>query len=344
MIINQMDAEFEYEGVTYVIGAPIVGMPESEYEGLYGSIKEIRDGKDKETENETPDIYCSFEAPVLPCEVKELEKKFSELYQEPKTIDDIALDLVIMAPEMICQLEDFKECRHHPMVYILAEDWAVDGEHGNSSDIYTDYNDAKRLLVQKLGEEMDNGCIPNWNYREGFIADSTPDSYECYLDGEYCENHYSISIVAQKLCASERFVRELSEIHKATCQLEDFASQVSDWDEIAQLTDEQYKRMVHDPRFPERLQNALGKNDYYWESYWKTVSEVAHNFIKEYLKENDFMRELTWDEVQDYHKRGELGGYFYLYDDGSEGMIEEDYSWEEIVRHHKNGGKFGEEK
>jgi hypothetical protein len=35
------------------------------------------------------------------------------------------------------------------------EDWAVDGEHGNSSDIYTDFNDAKRLLVQKLEEEME---------------------------------------------------------------------------------------------------------------------------------------------------------------------------------------------
>ena len=287
MIINRIGAEFEYEGVTYIIGASILGTTESEYEGLYGSITEIRDGEDKETENETPDIYCSFEAPVLPFEVKELEKRFSDLYQEPKAIDDITLDLVIMAPEMICQLEDLKECRHHPMVYVLAEDWAVDGEHDNSSDIYTDYNDAKRLLVQKLGEEMDNGCIPNWNYHEGFIADSTPDSYECYLDGEYCENHYSISIVAQKLCASERFVRELAEIHKATCQLEDFVSQVSDWDEIEKLTDAQYERMIHDPRFPERLQNALGKNDYYWESYWETVSEVAHEFVNEYLKKPD---------------------------------------------------------
>ena len=134
---------------------------------------------------------------------------------------------------------------------------------------------------------MENGCIPNWNYREEFIENSTPDSYECDLNGEYCENHYSISIVAQKLCASDRFVRELAEIHKASCQLEDFASQVSDWDEIAQLTDEQYERMVHDPRFPERLQNALGKNDYYWESYWETVSEVAHELVKEYLEKPD---------------------------------------------------------
>lgn len=109
MIINRIGAEFEYEGVTYVIGAPIVGTPESEYEGLFGRITEICDGENKETENETLDIYCSFEVPVLPCEVKELEKRFSELYQEPKIIDDIALDLVIMAPKMICPLEDLKE-------------------------------------------------------------------------------------------------------------------------------------------------------------------------------------------------------------------------------------------
>ena len=74
MIINRIGAEFEYEGTTYVIGAPIVGTPESEYEGLYGTITEIRVGEDKETENETPDLYCSFEVPVLPCEVKKLEE------------------------------------------------------------------------------------------------------------------------------------------------------------------------------------------------------------------------------------------------------------------------------
>ncbi len=70
MILNRIGDKFEYEGLTYVIGAPIMGTPESEYEGLYGTITEIRDGEDKETENETPDIYCSFEVPALPCEVK----------------------------------------------------------------------------------------------------------------------------------------------------------------------------------------------------------------------------------------------------------------------------------
>lgn len=73
MILNRTGAEFEYEGVTYTIGGAIVGTTESEYAGLYGRINAIHDGEDKETENETPDIYCEFDPPVMPHEVKALE-------------------------------------------------------------------------------------------------------------------------------------------------------------------------------------------------------------------------------------------------------------------------------
>lgn len=85
MIINQPGATFTYGGVEYVIGAPVIGTKESEYEGLYGTIIEIRDGDDKETENETPDLYCEFDPPVLPHEIKRLEEIFSDLYDEPKS-------------------------------------------------------------------------------------------------------------------------------------------------------------------------------------------------------------------------------------------------------------------
>lgn len=287
MILNKNNDTFTYQGVVYRIGAQIVGNEQSEYQGLFGTIIEIRDGKDTETGKGIADIYCAFEAPVLPCEVKELEERFSALHQEPKTIDNIISDPVIVAPEMICPLDDLKECRRHPIVYVLKEDWAVDGDYDNSSDVYTDFHDAKRLLVQKLKEKMAIGCIPRWKNREGFVENSTPDSYECYLEGEYAENHFSISITTQELCASDRFISEIAEFYKASCQLEDFASQVSGWDEVDQLTDEQYERMIHDPRFPEKFQNALSKNDAYWESYWETVSEVAHELVKEYLEKPD---------------------------------------------------------
>lgn len=286
MIINRMGAEFEYEGVVYKIGEPIVGTPESEYEGLYGTITEIRDGEDKETENETPDLYCSFESPVLPCEVKKLEEVFSDLYDQPKAIEDIILDFVIMAPSMVQPLDDLKECRQHPRIFILLEDWAVDGEQGNSSEAYTDFDDAKRILAQKLKEEQETGCIPLWCDKERFVQHSTASSYECYIDGEYCENHYHLAIVSQQLCTSNRFVREMADIHKASCQLEDFISQIEDWEEVKQLSDMQYQQMIRDPRFSERLEKALGRNDFYWESYWETVSEVAHTLVKEYLNQD----------------------------------------------------------
>lgn len=286
MIINKIGEMFEYEGTTYRIGGQIVGNKQSEYEGLFGTITEIRDGKDKDTENETPDIYCSFELPALPCERKVLGERFSSLYHDLKTEKDIILDCVIMAPEMIRPLDDLKERRHYQTVYLLIEDWAVKGEYGNSIEIYTEFDDVKRMLNQKLKEEQETGCIPNWIGHEKFIEFSLSDAYECYIDGEYCENHYSVSIEAQQICVSHGFTSELADVYKSSCQLEDFVSQVSDWDEIEQLTDEQYERMIHDLRFPERLQSALGKNDYYWESYWQTVSEVAHEFVNAYLKEN----------------------------------------------------------
>lgn len=284
MIINRHSDEFEYEGVTYKIGAPIVGMPESEYAGLFGIITEIRDGEDKDTENETPDLYCTFDPPALPCDVKTLEETFSELYEQPKTLDDIILDCVIMAPSMIKPLDYPQENRHTLTVYVLHEDWTVDGEHGSFSEVYTDFDDAKYMLSKKLLEEQEYGCIFNWSDQSEFVEESTQDSYEAYLDGEYMENHYTLSIASQRLCTSDCFLREAAELHRTLCQLEDFVSQIHDWDELGRLTEEQYQRMIQDRRFSERLEKALGRNDYFWESYWESVSEVAHELVNEYLQ------------------------------------------------------------
>lgn len=66
MLINKTGAEFQYNGMAFKIGERIIANSQSEYSGLIGHILEIRDGEDKETENETPDIYCEFDVPPLP--------------------------------------------------------------------------------------------------------------------------------------------------------------------------------------------------------------------------------------------------------------------------------------
>lgn len=96
-------AAYEYEGVTFTIWQRIVGTEQSDYEGLYGFIVGIRDGKDKETENDTPDIYCRFDSPVLPCDVTRLE-------------------------------ETEKGCIVFP-IYAVIQDWTVRGERGHNVEI-----------------------------------------------------------------------------------------------------------------------------------------------------------------------------------------------------------------
>lgn len=55
------------------------------------------------------------------------------------------------------------------------------------------------------------------------------------------------------------------------------------------------------------------------------------------------MKKISWEEVRELHEKGELAGCYRLYDDDSEGQIETDYSWDDIVAHHECGGEFGYE-
>ena len=207
MIVNRIGAKFEDEGVTFTIGQRIVGTDQSEYDGLYGYITEIRDGEDKETENDTPDVYCTFEPPVLLYDIKEMEKYFSGLYQQPKKLEDINLDEVIMATEMIKGVEEPEKCRVFLPIYTVIEDWAVNGECGHSEEPYMEFADAKYMLHTKLKKELEEGCLKYWQDMEDFRVESVKNFYVGYLDGEYDEKHYSIRIGEKKLAVSEDFIR-----------------------------------------------------------------------------------------------------------------------------------------
>lgn len=283
MIINTIGAEFEYDGTKYVIGEPVIGTEESEYEGLQGVITEIRTGEDKDTENETPDLYCSFEAPIIGMDIKKLEDIFSDLYGEPKTLDDISLDSVIMAPSMVCPLADIEKNLEEHTVYVLEEDWAIDDDYGHNTEIFTDFASAKRKMVANLKEEMDNGCILGWMDDEKFVEESISEFYDCFIDGEYASNHYSLEINKQTIKMEPAFVREVSDKYLNRCRFEDFKSQIEDWDEVDKITPKYYEMLITDKRIPERIENSLSKNDSYYEAYWESVSEVAHELVREYV-------------------------------------------------------------
>ena len=281
MLINKPGAEFLYNGITYRVGDVIIGSDQSEYAGLIGSILEIRDGDDKETENDTPDICCSFEPPVLPADIAKVKTVFSDLYGEKKELDDICFDIVIMAPEMIIVSG---QSNKSIKLYILSEDWAAYGDTGHSSSIYSDPLEARARFNEALGNEIDSGCLSDWINTPEYRIEATENSYEGWLDGFYCESHYAIALEERDVVLTPSIIGDVGRAYLDASRYEDFASQVEQWKEVGELSEEEYQQYLADRRIPNMIDKGL--NDIYWECYWEAVSGAAHTLLREYLARN----------------------------------------------------------
>ena len=101
MVIRKKGSAFFIDGKEFKIGGGVFANDESEYMGLYGTVTEIRTDEDRETENDTPDIYCEFMSPDSVAMAAELETRFSDLYRQDMQLEAISLDCVIMSPEML---------------------------------------------------------------------------------------------------------------------------------------------------------------------------------------------------------------------------------------------------
>lgn len=281
MIFQKQGAEFCYENRKYTIGEKIVANGESEYEGLIGTITEIRTGTDKETENDTPDIYCHFAPPVLPGEIQKIEQRFSRLFGEKKTVRDLGLDLVIMAPEMLEPIENLPE----EPIFLLIEDWADMGENGTHIEAYSSIEQARIQLRFKLGNEINNGSLGDWREDPGFTESSDADSYSGFIEGFYCEEHYEIRIDRVGLNYSPKFVRNIGTVHEKQRLSDDFREQVEDWDSFAALSEKKQYELTHSEAVAERIRRQIEGNADFLEAYWLSVSEASHEIVNRALKE-----------------------------------------------------------
>lgn len=100
LLCNDGDA-MKTDGKEFTVGMEIYCNEKSDYDGLFGKILEIRDGEDKETDNDTVDIVCELYPPEDAETAVKLEKRFSELYGKTMILKNISLDYTIMAPDMI---------------------------------------------------------------------------------------------------------------------------------------------------------------------------------------------------------------------------------------------------
>ena len=201
MLINKQGESFKYNGICYTIGEQVFANKNSAYNGLHGIITEIRTDKDKDTDNDTPDIYCNFQIPVIPSVIKKIGIAFN------KPIEEIMLDSVIMAPDMIWTVQ---QSQIKPKIYAVITDWAVDCESGHDVELFSDYEAAKQKFIASLEDEIESGCVQEWKEDSLFVEDSTEDSYECWIDGHYVEQHFLIKIVQKSLeINSSSFVEEI---------------------------------------------------------------------------------------------------------------------------------------
>ncbi len=282
MIIDKNGAEFLYDGVVYRIGEEIIVTDtSSEYEGLLGSIYEICTDEDKDTDNDEPEFYCTLNPPVLSADIQRVEERFSKLYGQRMTLDDIAFDLVIFAPSMV---RPFDSSGHKFTVFALEEDWAVDDECEHNLYLYSSETSARAYLNKLLSEERCTGCVSAWEDNEDFKEETCNNAYEGWLDGYYSSAHYSLIINQYEISLDSTAFGNIGRAYLDQSRREDLISQIEEWEEVAELIPDQYEKLKADPAIPDRIHSTLGKNDSFWESYWESVSEVGHSLVREHLE------------------------------------------------------------
>ena len=283
MIINRIGAQFTYEGVTYTIGDKIFSNDTSDFRGLFGYIKEIRTGDDRETDNDTPDFHCYFYPPFEPKAIAELVSRFSDLYRSPKKLEDIALDEVIMAPDMILVVTSANST-HMITAFRVEESWVIKGEPGMEVTPALDEMQAKQRMAELIHNESTEGCILEWRDDPQFEVEITPSFYECWLRDEYCENRYKVKITPVQICVSEELFESIGRRYVDGILRKHFAEQIEDWEELEGLTPMQIDEMIAAPNVPTRIKKQLEGNGYLIESYWESLSEAAFDLVKSYRK------------------------------------------------------------
>ncbi len=206
MIIKQEGMRYTYNGMTYTVGSAVMATEASEYRGLYGTITEIRDGADRETENDTSDIYCCFEPPFLPKEIQELERRFTELYQSPKKLDEITLDMVIMAPEIVRVISPDPSVCKTCKVYLLTMQFTTSWDSGCITELYADYDMARFAMLKGIREEQAEGCVKDWAEKDALEEECCTDFYEAWHRDEYSEKHFTASIEKLSLTLPQRII------------------------------------------------------------------------------------------------------------------------------------------
>lgn len=284
MIINKQGDHFYFEGEAYTIGDKILveGGP---YDGLYGLILEIQTDADSVLGVESPCIYCDFYPPVLPEEIEAVARRVSRACPQGKKIFEFSMKRVPMSVDDIRVLPS--DDRNRLVAgHLVQEEWVINGDCGSSLKVFLDFHSAQHYFFELLYRELIEGCVKDWRYNPRYREQVELDSFECWIEDDYCENHYKITLQCIETIIGDVEFDRVGK-HYIGCKLRDhFASQIEDWDEVSDLNDKQLYELVNGKFVPARIHAQLDSSSSLAEAYWEAVSEAAFDLVKTYRKEN----------------------------------------------------------
>jgi len=156
----------------------VISMPDDEYGGLIGQVIDIvklgTPEHEEETQNDTDNVhvnFCAFDYP--PERIAEIEEQFSDLYGEPKTFDELPLDDVIMAPDMLIRITELSQDEITRIGNRFADCEAFCGQFKPSEPMYTldamkkvlgdDYAFHQNKTVEGVKKILETGEMPDNN-------------------------------------------------------------------------------------------------------------------------------------------------------------------------------------
>ena len=215
--------------------------------------------------------------PVLADDIKAIESRFSQLYRREMHLEDIGLDTVIMAPDMLKVLEPIPSWQKLT-IYIIREDWAFGGNYGEDFSLTTTPTWRNTSLQNWLLNSWKADMFPNGPTCPDWEMECTPQSYECGLHDSYCENHYKVCIEQQELPIDDDAVRSLLDNQLRRY----FAEQIEGRDELEGLTEQQITEMVTAPNVPQCIRRQLEKNGFLIDSFWESVAKASSDLVRQY--------------------------------------------------------------
>ena len=280
MKYNKSGEMFFYEDKMFIVGEEVYAT-ECDYAGLLGRITEIRTGEDRDTENEGPDIYCNFQPPILNQDAELVRKmKFGN--------EELSLDLVIMAPEVLIPTREVGAGLPKMKVYAVIEDCIVDGEEHPTKRLFADPKHAEIVMRQLIHRERESGCISEWKTKHFFVEEQYSEQYyTAYYKNEYCFNHYTIYVEEVELSLSVPFAEQMLPISLRLKYRADIAEQIFPWE----LTEEVRRTSVNDTNLYAMVASSLEKNKRYQEEYAEVIAEVAHKLTAEHTRIEQMLKE-----------------------------------------------------